>query len=224
MEQDGAKLSTKVYLTIRRMIRDGELQPHERLIETELSRTLGVSRTPVREALQFLLKDGLVAPNRNGWTVRAQTPEEIRAIYETIAVVEGGAARLAAVRATDEQLARIRASMHVASSQIGDRSQVVGTNDEFHDAIADACGNDYLREVIERNRAFYFNRHLAGLYSDDELFESRHQHLAIMEALERRDADAVEALVREHVALTIRTALPKLFPHRRDPEFRALLQ
>src|SRR5579859_8257976 len=99
--------AAEVYEELRQAIVEGRIRPNERLIELELARALNVSRTPVRESILQLVADGLVVSRRRGWVVREHSPEEIREIYEVRAALEGFAANLAAVRATDEQLAEI---------------------------------------------------------------------------------------------------------------------
>src|SRR2546430_2516572 len=97
----GASRSDGVYVQLRRAIVQGQLRPKQRLVEAELAETLEVSRTPIREALQRLALDGLVSRHRRGWVVREHEADEIKDIYACRAALEGYAARLAAVAASD---------------------------------------------------------------------------------------------------------------------------
>src|SRR3954471_15798899 len=92
-----ANRTDSVYEQLRSEIVRGQLRPNERLIEAELAERLQVSRTPIREGLQRLAADGLVASRLRGWIVYEHTLDQIRDIYETRAALEGFAARLAAL-------------------------------------------------------------------------------------------------------------------------------
>ena len=96
-----------VYEQLRQSIIEGRLLPGESLVEANLASTYGVSRTPIREALTRLQQDGLVHRGDRGLVVRESTPEEILDIYETRVILEAQAARLAAKRRTEFELARI---------------------------------------------------------------------------------------------------------------------
>src|ERR1700754_1350669 len=102
-------LTTEVYERLRQAIVAGSIRPNERLIEADLAARLEVSRTPVRESMLRLAGDGLIIAHRRGWIVREHSAEEIREVYEIRAALEGFAAGLAALRATDEELAGIKA-------------------------------------------------------------------------------------------------------------------
>jgi DNA-binding GntR family transcriptional regulator len=211
--QGGETLAYQAYVVLRQSIVRGELRPNQRLVETELAQMLNVSRTPVREALQLLAADRLVLPQRTGWVVREHTAEEICQIYETAAALESFSGRLAAERATSDQLMQIREALaEVDGERTRDREKLVGVNDHFHDSIAEAAANPALVDLIRRSRLYYFNYRLAEHYSDEELAASHEQHRMIVAALERMDGDAAERLIREHIATTTQVALTKLYP------------
>jgi DNA-binding GntR family transcriptional regulator len=191
-------LSTEVYESIRRSIVEGEIRPNERLIEAELAERLDVSRTPVRESMQRLATDGLVISRRRGWVVREHSPQEISEIYEVRAALEGYAARLAAERATDDEIAEI-VRIHVtyvAELENTSRDHLLEHNDEFHDAVIRASKNARLAEQIVRNTAFYFVHRIAGFWSDDEVRVSIAGHQELVDALVARDPDAAERAAR----------------------------
>jgi len=204
-------LSEATYLRLRSEIVRGLLRPNERLVEAELAQRLAVSRTPIREGLQRLAADGLVISRRRGWVVYEHTPGEIGEIYEIRSALEGYAARLAAERATDEQLSRVvevmRGSEGILSAP---RRRMVEVNDRFHDAIIEASGNRRLAEEIRRNRLYYFNYRLANLYSDEEVSASRAQHERIVRALLDRDPRKAEDITRHHIRYALETILAKV--------------
>ena len=151
--------------------------------------------------LQRLGSEGLVVRVRRGWRVREHSTDEIGEIYETRAALEGYAAALAAVRGSDEELARIRA-IHEDEDSTEPRTardHLVDVNDSFHQAILDAAHNRRLTELARQSREYYFNHRIANLYSDAEAEASVEQHEAIVRALLGRDGPRAEAAVREHV-------------------------
>lgn len=204
--------SEDVYWTLRHEITHGMLRPNSALVEDEIAARLGVSRTPVRESMQRLASDGLIASRRRRWVVREHSPEEIVQLYEVRAGLESYAARLAAQRATPVQLAEIESWRERMTSEdaraLADRA---GTNDRFHDVITAASGNPRMLRMVHDNRLFHFNLRLASLYSTEDLLVSSRQHGEIITAVCARDADRVERAAREHVEYSLTLILDKLF-------------
>ena len=136
---------------IRDAIADGRLEPGLRLKEEELARELGISRTPVREALLVLQTEGLLegAPNR-GATVRTYEAEDLDDLYQLRAVLEGFAARLAAARISIEDVGRLRGSCErfVALRAEADVAELVRENVLFHDLILEAAGSERLTQMV----------------------------------------------------------------------------
>jgi DNA-binding GntR family transcriptional regulator len=207
----GTKLSTDTYERLRAAIVRGEFRPNERLVEAELATRFAVSRTPIRESIQRLAAEGLVANRRRGWLVREHTADEIRELYELRAALEGFAAHLAAERASDEQLARI-AALNAQNPRLlrGPRTRVVGANDEFHRAVIAAAGNGRLAETIRQSREHFFNYRIQELYTTEEVEEALAAHKRISDALLRRDGEAAERAAREHILTGLAVILAKL--------------
>ena len=192
---------------LRALILTGEYGPDERLIEEQLAERLGVSRTPVRQALTMLEAEGLVeiAPNR-GATVCSFSIEDVWDIYDLRAVLEGHAARRAAGRIQRHELERLRelaGEMEGLAGRFDEHEEeirtLVGLNQEFHGAIVDASRNRRLKRLINRTveiplmfKAFFW-------YTPHERIISNHYHRQILEALEKGDADRAEIIMREHV-------------------------
>ncbi|TCJ18087.1 GntR family transcriptional regulator [Rubrobacter taiwanensis] len=204
--RDGGR--SGVLESIRHSILVGEYGPGERLVEEQLARRLGVSRTPVRQALAMLEAEGLVeiAPNR-GAMVCGFTIEEVWDIYDLRAVLEGHAARRAAARIRAEELERLGALCEqmesVKPGGFGDREEeircLVRLNNDFHGAIVEASRNRRLRHLVQRTvqlplvfKAFFW-------YTPEERFISNHYHRQILRALEQGDAERAEIVMREHV-------------------------
>jgi DNA-binding GntR family transcriptional regulator len=192
---------------LRALILTGEYGPDERLIEEQLAERLGVSRTPVRQALTMLEAEGLVeiAPNR-GATVCSFSIEDVWDIYDLRAVLEGHAARRAAGRIEKEELERLEelaGEMEGLPGRFDDHEEEIRTlvalNQEFHGTIIQASRNRRLEHLINRTvelplmfKAFFW-------YTPHERTISNHYHRQILESLENGDADRVEIIMREHV-------------------------
>jgi DNA-binding GntR family transcriptional regulator len=203
--------SETVYAHLRAAILTGGLRPRESLIEADLAEDLAVSRTPIREALQRLAADGIIVRRRRGWAVRAYTPDEVRKIYEVRAILEGGAARLAAIRASDADLAALEPLSTHGHTHVHDaNSQFVRVNDEFHDRVTAASGNEILVDLVRRSCRYHFNYRIAAVYSTAEVTEAMHDHMALCAALKERDPDRAEEIARVHVARALEIALAKL--------------
>ncbi|MFE4226521.1 GntR family transcriptional regulator [Arthrobacter sp. NPDC056886] len=205
-------LSTEVYESIRRSIVEGEIRPNERLIEAELAERLDVSRTPIRESMQRLAADGLVVSRRRGWVVREHSSQEIRDIYEVRAALEGYAARLAAERATDDEIAeivRIHES-YIAELENTSRGHLLEHNDKFHDAVVAASKNARMAEQIVRNSSFYFVHRIAGFWSDDDVRVSIAGHQELVDALVARDPEAAELAARRGVLSGLNKTLARI--------------
>jgi len=195
-------LSQSVYRRLRQDILSGVLRPNERLVETELGQLFEVSRTPVRDALLRLESDGLVDAGKRGWTVHEYDRDELIAIYETRAALEGAAARLAAMRATEEQLADIEAALRSERDDLlanSDSDLTSQENSQFHAMIYETCRNERLLSLIERNAQIYFNYRVARLYTSEELELQLAGHFRLLEALKRRDPDAAEREQTDHL-------------------------
>jgi DNA-binding GntR family transcriptional regulator len=193
--------SLEVYQRLRSAILLGELRPNEPLIETDLAEHLGVSRTPIRESVQRLAADGLIVARRRGWAVREQSATEIRHIYEVRAALEGYAARLAAERATDDEIRQLEALGSQGLDNVTDPAHnVVLANDAFHEMLVDTAHNPLLTELVRRSCQYYFNYRIAATYSHGQLQAAVADHQQLVAAVRERDGDLSEALARAHVA------------------------
>jgi DNA-binding GntR family transcriptional regulator len=203
--------SEEIYDCVRADIVHGLLRPNQRLVEVELAEALGVSRTPVREALQRLTLEGFVNRHRGGWVVHEHSRAEIRAIYEVRAALEGYAAFLAAARATPGQLRELEELYPAgdAALALGPDDQV-DLNERFHDGVIAAAGNPRLKQLSRASRQYYFNHRIARGYTDEETRRSIDGHRRILAALARGDGPAAEACAREHVDDALCIVLTKI--------------
>jgi len=207
-----AGLADGVYQRLRSAIVRGDLRPNERLVEADLALWLEVSRTPVRECLQRLAAERLVANRRRGWVVLEHSIEDIREIYGVRAALEGYAAQLAARQASAEQVERIMALARIDPAGYAEppRHGFVEYNQQFHDTVVESCGNARLAEAIRRSREYYFNYRIAAVYTAAEVAAAIGGHLAIGQAIQRREPEAAERLARNHVHEALEAAVIKL--------------
>jgi DNA-binding GntR family transcriptional regulator len=186
---------------IREAIVNGRLTPGQRLKEEELARELGISRTPIREALLVLQAEGLVdaAPNR-GATVRAHTAEDLDDLYQLRALLEGHAARRAAGRLSDRQLDTLRDSCRrfdVLGN--GDVREIVRENLLFHNTILEGAASARLAQMVRKVIELPLVYKSYIWYSPDQQRISAHYHRQITKALEMHDGERAELIMKEHV-------------------------
>jgi phosphonate utilization transcriptional regulator len=196
-------LTSLVQREIERRIIAGELEPGAKLNEAELAAAMGISRGPVREAFRALGQAGLVHTEKNrGVFVRQVSLEEANEIYEVRAALEAQIGRLAATRISAQQLERLRGivkRMH-AVGRSRDPDAYFPLNLEFHETLAEACGNralatNYRRVVNELN----LYRRQAIMRNVEIIPVSTKEHEAIVAAVAQGDAALAERLLYAHV-------------------------
>jgi DNA-binding GntR family transcriptional regulator len=211
MIDSGLSLTEEAHRRIRSDIIEGRIRPNVHLVANDLAQQLEISRTPIREALQLLASEGLVVATRRGFVVREHSPEEIRYIYEVRAALEAMAARLAAERATDSQIAALeRLGAHTKAAAESPRDVIVDLNDAFHEAIMLAAGNPRLQNINSRNSEHFFNYNIAKLYSHEEAALAIAEHDRMLGAVMRRHGDDAADAAREHVMNALEVTLQKL--------------
>ncbi|HEX9016008.1 MAG TPA: GntR family transcriptional regulator [Chloroflexota bacterium] len=191
-------VSDEVYRVLREAIIRGDLRPNEHLVEMQLAQTLGVSRTPVREAIHRLETDGLARSLPNRSTVAAwHSAEDIQHIYSMRARVEGYAARLTAERATEASIARVE-SLARKFAQASPREQD-SLNQQFHKAIVQACRAERVVKVAMSLVEHSLMGRLYLLHTPGDRERSVREHEAIAAALRDRNGVDAERLVRDHL-------------------------
>ena len=187
---------------IRAAIIDGRLEPGRRLKEEELARELGISRTPVREALLVLQTEGLLesAPNR-GATVRTYEAADLDDLYQLRALLEGFAARRAAARISAADLDRLRESCErfVALRAEDDVTDLVRENLSFHNVILEAAGSERLVQMVRKVIELPLVYRSYVWYSPEQKLISEHYHRQLTAALTAHDAERAELVMKEHV-------------------------
>lgn len=187
------------YLKLLEEIRRGELQPGARLRETEVAERLGISRTPVREAIRQLESDGLVVHlPRQGAAVRTLDYPEVMELYEMRTVLEGTAARLAARSASEVELKELRA-INEELAGAGHAREAYELNRQFHLTLLDAAKNRFLVRATEALQKTMLILGTTTLIEPHRAEQAVREHAAILDALETRDGVRAEELMRAHI-------------------------
>lgn len=196
------QLERRVYEQLRHEIVDGTLRPGEQLVEARIADELGVSKTPVREALIRLQRDGLVSiePYR-GARVVEPSPDDVREILELRLLLEGHVARDLARRRPPEVLAALRRSIEASREALaaGDRDRLLDALTEFSDIQADACGNSRMAKLLVDLRSVLLLIGATSLRAPGREARSIEQHEAILAAIERGDPEAAAEATVAHI-------------------------
>lgn len=195
------------YALILEAVDRGELAPGQRLVETDIAERLGVSRTPVREALQRLEAHGVVT--REGRSLRVATLDhsELGELYEVRRVVEGLAARLAARHAAPEEIEVLREMVEVDRALLKDPTALALSNRRFHRQMHRASHNRYLIQMLEAMRRTMALLSSTTLMSPGRGIESLAEHDRIVTAIEARDEAVAQSAAETHISNAFRTRL-----------------
>lgn len=195
-------LDQTVYLKLREMIINGEFPPNQLIIQNQLTETLGVSRTPLRKAMAELEMEGLLIRTTKGWYAKKFTLEDMISVFELRAVLEGLACRLIAPVIEEEKIAYMRAIFQSAyqKRQENDKDAYFLADKKFHNLIASETKDFYLSKSLESCKVIQTSL-TQGLYRSPD--ETHLEHMAIIDAIEKRDGDLAEKLMRNHIRGTI---------------------
>jgi DNA-binding GntR family transcriptional regulator len=202
--EDTSTFADRAYAALKDVIVSLDIYEHTdevRLDERQLAQDLGVSRTPVREAMAQLEREGFVrsVPRRGVYVVR-KTKQEVIELITAWAALEGMAARLITQAASDEEIARLRAMFATFENgtlhaKLDEYSEV---NIEFHQTIIRMSRNRVLIDLAENLFTHMRMIRRKTIGEKDRADRSIRDHINIIEALEARDTDRAEALVRDH--------------------------
>jgi len=201
-------LHQEVAETLRQMIIHGELMPGEKVPVASLSDSLGVSPTPLREALKVLAEERLVVIEVNrGARVASYTAEEAIKLFEVIAAVESLAAELATRRMSEAEIAEIEAvhAAMTAAFHADDKDVYFDLNSTIHQMLVTASGNEELQFVHERLMLRAQRGRYMAILDADRWLRAFEEHEALMAALRIRDSAGAAAIWRVHLLNTGKT-------------------
>ena len=205
-----ASVVDQVYAAIRERITSGSLPRGARVHQEDLAEELGVSRTPVREALRRLAAEGLVEMRTNrGARVADVDQHGMRVSYEARTVIEPGAARLAAGQQLEDPLARMRAAVAAQRRSLRNVQRSFEANREFHLALAAASGNEFLSQFAERLWVARIGETIyeRQVQTQERMLLDVREHEQILEAIEAGDGRRAESLTRRHLADAMKRSL-----------------
>ena len=201
----GAPAYQEVAKQLRASILRGEILPAEKILQDETATALGVSRMPVREALRVLEREGFVRliPNR-GAIVRELSIQDIREVYQIRIELEGLAARLAAPLAADEQIRELRhlVSLMREASEHDDIHRLLELNKRFHETCYRSAQNARLLRAIDDLRNYSLRYRVFHAHIPHRLRDSLAEHVAILEAFEKRDSQLAETRTEHNMQRT----------------------
>jgi len=192
----------QVYKRVSELIISGRLAPSERIAENKLANQLGVSRTPVREALHILELEGfLEAIPRVGYKVKEILWEEVEEICEIRKVNETLAARWALERITPEELRTLKSNLDAAQHEVkgGSTKRFIEQDADFHEIIIRASGSQQLIEICQILRRHMRRYRIESLTAPESIMRAIESHRNILKGLETRDAEGLEKAISDHL-------------------------
>lgn len=206
-------LREEVYDALRRGIVDGELPPGNRIVETEMANRLGISRTPIREALRKLEAEGFLSKGPGGSLVVSEMSlEEVEETFRIRAVLEGLAARMAAERATASSTAKLEEILNRTEALVDGKpaARLLDWNTRFHDGLIAASGSAQLQQLLQAIHDKILRYRRITLEVGQVRKQWLEEHRAILQAIRSRDPERAERLVAQHVHRKKETVLAYL--------------
>ncbi len=202
MSEDNYSLSSKVYHSIRNDILSGKYMPGDELKEKNIGDELGVSRTPVREALRQLDLEGLISivPNKGAF-VEGVSLNDIRDIYEIRALLEGLCAKWAVDNITDELMAEMEENIYLSEfhESKGNKKQILLLDNRFHEILYEASGSKELKKVLKDYHDYVGRVRQVTLAESNRAKNSVKEHKQICEAIKAKDAMMAQKYASDHI-------------------------
>jgi DNA-binding GntR family transcriptional regulator len=195
------------YALILEAIDVGVYRPGDRLVESDLAERFGVSRTPIREALQRLETQSLLERDGRSLIVASLDHNQMAELYVVRRELEGLAARLAAQHATEEEIRVLQEMVKADDQLVDDPTELAKANRRFHEQIHLASHNRYLVQqlnLVHRTMALMATTSLAAK-GRGKIAQSEHK--GIVDAISRRDADAAADALKDHISIAFMTRL-----------------
>ena len=199
---DKYSLRGRVFQKIRDDILEGRYREHDELKEVAIGEELGVSRTPVREALRQLELEGLVTiiPNKGAY-VTGISSKDVADIYQIRSKLEGLCARWACEHITIEQMDEMEECIYLSEfhANQGHREIMAQMDNRFHETLYEACDSKMLQSLLRDYHQYVLRIRRKTLSSLDRSKESNREHREIMEAIKDRDPDRAEKAANKHI-------------------------
>ncbi len=205
------ELSLQAYKEVREMIISKKLAPGQKIVQDKLAENLGISRTPLRSALQMLEGEGLIesAPKK-GVIVKEFSNHEIVEIYDCRIALERTAVGLFADRVSDSDIEKLRSLFEPFLKGDIDDFEYQKADAEFHDYMIRNSGNSFLHRIFQQSNLLVCIDSLGLLRPSKETLT---EHIEIIDALEKRDANLAESLIVSHLDITKQLILNEINEH-----------
>ena len=205
IKNDERHLGVMAYDEIKRSILKGDLNENERLTEIGLAEKLGVSRTPVREALKKLYAEGYITASDTGYKVSQVTNKDVMEIMDVRIALEAEAARRASMNISDEQKQDLLVILEQHRLLVNEpnrekRAKMLSAVDvQFHNKILTIAGNDRFLKILDSLRDRLYRSRIAAFTTDEDIRAFIEQHQNILNAIVSRDAEAASFYSRDHI-------------------------
>jgi DNA-binding GntR family transcriptional regulator len=195
-------LHEEIANNLRELIMSGELQEGDKIKEDELCSSMGISKTPLREALRVLSVEGLIrlVPNRGSF-VSTPTFEEIREMFDVMSVLEGVCARAAAAKMGAKDLATLEKLHERLEENYRRKAQreYIRINNQYHAFIQELAGNRTLNQIVNGLRQKILLYRYQSLNLPERFAQSIQEHRDLLEAFRKKDPKKAETLMRRHL-------------------------
>ena len=192
-------LYTEVAERIRQQIYQRHLPPGSWIDELKIAASLGISRTPLREALKVLAAEGLITIKvRRGAYVTEASEKDLKDVYHLLSLLESDAAATVAERATDMQLQQLHELHRQLEAAMHDPQLFFRINEQFHTEILAICANRYLLQTVDDMRKVMKLHRQQSLFQTGRIKESFHEHAAVLTALLQRNPEAARKAMQVH--------------------------
>ena len=195
-------LRDEVFFTLRDRILKGELSPGDRLMEIPLAEKLGVSRTPVREAIRLLEREGLaITIPRRGAQVARMTEKDLSDVLEVREALDELAAEKACKNMNDEIIEKLSAAMDEfkRAARSDDIKVIVEADEAFHHIIYEAADNPRLLSIVDNLKEQMYRFRFEYIRGEDSYDTLISEHLSIIEGLKKKDVDFVKKMMHTHL-------------------------
>ncbi len=203
----------RAYQQLRVLLKEGVLKPGDRIVEAAIAQQLGVSRTPVRDAIRRLEAEGLFNHEpRAGLVVATLERRAVAELYEIREVLEGTAARLFTRHASDMEVEELAQLVELERRLQGDSQQLAAHNQKFHAHIHRGAHNRFLEKALRAVNAVRWLLGPTQMLAAPRAAEALQEHAELLKAISRRDAECAESTARKHMRSAQVARMHNLFP------------
>jgi len=204
----------KIYGHLREQLLNGEILPHQHLVEAKIAKEIGTSRTPIREALHSLELEGLIESiPRVGYVVKPISEDEVEEICEIRGAIEGVGARWAMEKAPQKLIEDLRKNISISEkvASQGNPKAFVELDAQFHEIIARLSGSRRLQELGQTLRRHMLRYRIQSIYLTENVLSAIQGHKGILEAIEKGHLEEVNRAIKVHLEQSKRDILRYAF-------------